>query len=172
MAPPTVDLEPVPQDRAPVLANLLELYIHDLSVVFPLEPDANGRFGYENLPRYWTEPETRFPFFITTGGRIVGFVLATRGSPATTDPTDFDVAEFFVLRRHRRSGIGRNAAFALWRRFPGRLVVRVSEGNRAGLPFWQEVVGEFTGGAFEQRLRRTEPHAGRVLLFDSHRPAP
>jgi predicted acetyltransferase len=172
MPPPTVDLEPVPQDQAPVLANLLELYIHDLSAIFPLEPDASGRFGYENLPRYWTEPETRFPFFIMTGGRIVGFALATRGSPATSDPTDFDVAEFFVLRRHRRSGIGREAAFALWRRFPGRWVVRVSQGNQAGLPFWLDVVGEFTGGAFEQRTRRAEPYDGQVLVFLSQWPAP
>jgi predicted acetyltransferase len=165
MPPPVVDLQPVSPDQAPVLANLLQLYIHDLSAIFALEPEGDGRFGYPDLPRYWSEPETRFPFFIRADGRLVGFALATRGSPATSDPTDLDVAEFFVLRRHRRSGVGRDAAFALWRRLPGRWIVRVSEGNRAGLPFWREIVRQFTGGAFEERRRPGQPYDGRVLIF-------
>ena len=40
------------------LANLLELYIHDLSAVFPgIELKDEGRFGYERLPLYWSEPD-------------------------------------------------------------------------------------------------------------------
>jgi predicted acetyltransferase len=167
---PVVDLEPVRRDRAAVLANLLELYLHDMSAIFPIEPAADGRFGYEGLSRYWSEPDRRFPFFIVTGGRIVGFALATRGSPASNDPTDFDVAEFFVLRRHRRSGVGRDAAFALWRRLPGRWIVRVSVANREGLPFWRRIVDQFTGGTFEEHGRPGTPSEGRVLTFVSPEP--
>ena len=48
---------------AGLLANLLELYVHDLSEVFPrIEMGADGRFGYDPLPLYWSEPERRFPF--------------------------------------------------------------------------------------------------------------
>src|ERR1700738_3100214 len=89
-----------PRDAA-LLAKLLELYIHDLSDAFPdIEPGHDGRFGYEHLPLYWSEPERRFPFLIRQGDRVAGFVLATRGSLASDDPGVFDVAEFFVLRRH------------------------------------------------------------------------
>ena len=35
-----------------------------------------------------------------------------------------DVAEFFVLRRYRRSGVGRSAAFLIWKHFPGTWTVR------------------------------------------------
>ena len=39
-----------PADSA-LLANLLELYIHDVSDVFPdVELGADGRFGYPRLP--------------------------------------------------------------------------------------------------------------------------
>src|SRR5262245_2129726 len=118
--PAEVSLEVATPGDAPLLENLLELYIHDLSDAFDLETGADGRFGYDQLPLYWTEPAHRFPFPIRRGGRTVGFALATRGSPASADPDDLDVRELFVLRRHRRSGAGRRAARLLWDRLPGR----------------------------------------------------
>jgi predicted acetyltransferase len=154
--------------EAGLLSNLLELYIHDLSDAFPgIELGADGRFGYRNLPLYWSEPERRFPFLVRCGGRIAGFVLATRGSPATDDPDVFDIAEFFVLRRYRRAGVGRRAAALLWNRLPGKWTVRASEGNRGALPFWAGVIGDFTAGAATETLRPGHPHAWRVFSFDS-----
>lgn len=148
-----------------LLANLLELYIHDLSEVFSIEPGADGRFGYPKLPLYWSEPEKRFPFLIRAGTRTVGFALVTRGSPATDDSDVLDIAEFFVLRGHRRSGCGRRAAALLFDRCPGRWIVRVSEGNHGALPFWESVVSAYTQGRFTQRQRAGAPHAWRDFSF-------
>jgi predicted acetyltransferase len=143
------------------------LYAHDLSDVFALEPGIDGRFGYRQLPLYWAEPESRFPFLIRAGTRLAGFALVTRGSPASDDPNDFDIAEFFVLRRHRRSGVGRRAAFLVWNRFAVRWTVRVSEGNQQGLRFWASVVAEYTSGTAVQTTRPGSPHAWRVFSFNS-----
>lgn len=162
-----VRLERATPDMAPLLGNLLELYIHDLSEIFPVELGPEGRFGYERLPLYWAEPARRLAFLIRCGSRVAGFVLATRGSPATDDPSDLDVAEFFVLRAHRRSGVGRRAAFVLWNEVRGRWVVRVSEANRAGLPFWEETIRAYTGGAFTVSATPGRPHAWRVFTFPS-----
>jgi predicted acetyltransferase len=153
---------------AGLLANLLELYVHDLSEVFPrIEIGADGRFGYDPLPLYWSQPERRFPFFIRCGERIAGFVLVTRGSPVSDDPDVFDVAEFFILRRHRRSGVGRLAAFLLWDRLPGRWIVRVSEANRGAIPFWAGVVAEYTRGTATEFERPGNPNPWRVFSFES-----
>jgi predicted acetyltransferase len=155
-----------------LLANLLELYVHDLSEVFPLiELGADGRFGYDKLPLYWSEPECRFPFLIRYGTGVAGFVLATRGSPASDDPDVFDLAEFFVIRRHRRSGVGRRAAFLVWDRLPGRWIVRVSEGNTSALPFWAGVIAEYTNGAATEFEQEGTPHTWRVFSFESRRRA-
>src|SRR6185436_7063783 len=94
------------------------------------------------------EAEKRFPFLICAGSRTVGFAFVTRGSPATDDPDVLDIAEFFILRRHRRSGCGRRAAALLWDRMPSRWIVRVSEGNRGALPFWESVISAYTRGQF------------------------
>ena len=167
IAPQDVTLEVATPDTAPVLANLLELYQHGLSEVFPVEVGPDGRFGYRKLPLYWSEPEKRFAFLIRSGTELAGFALATRGSPATDDPEHLDVAEFFVLRRHRRSGVGRQAAFLLWDRLPGQWVVRVSEANRAGLPFWRTTIEQYTRGAFSESTRPGVSHDWRVFTFAS-----
>jgi len=164
---PSVTLERATPDAAPLLANLLQLYIHDLSEIFPIELGPDGRFGYDRLALYWSEPATRYAFLIRCGVGVVGFALVTRGSPASDDPAALDVAEFFVLRRHRRSGLGREAALALWDQLPGRWVVRVSEANRAGLPFWGEVIRAYSGGDFVESTRPGNPNAWRVFTFES-----
>ncbi len=163
----TVTLEVAAPNSAPLLANLLDLYLHDLSEIFPIDVDPDGRFRYDRLPLYWSEPEKRFAFLICSGSEPAGFALATRGSPATDDPEDLDIAEFFVLRRHRRTGVGRQAAFLLWNRLRGNWVVRVSDGNRAGLPFWRATVQQYTGGEFAESTRAGSPHGWQVFTFAS-----
>ncbi len=160
-----VSLQRATPDMAPLLGNLLELYVHDLSEIFPVVLGADGRFGYERLPLYWTEPDVRHAFLIKSGSQVAGFALATRGSPASDNPEDFDVAEFFVLRGYRRSGVGRQAAMALWDTIRGQWVVRVSEANRGGLPFWRQVVQSYASGAFEERTQPGRPHGWRIFRF-------
>jgi predicted acetyltransferase len=160
-----VSLQRAGPDMAPLLRNLLELYIHDLSEIFPVELGPEGRFGYQRLPLYWEEPTVRHAFLIQCGTRVAGFALAARGSPASENPEDLDVAEFFVLRAYRRSGVGRQAAFTLWDTVPGQWVVRVSEANRAGLPFWREVIRSYTSGVFVESERPGQPHGWRIFTF-------
>ena len=166
--PQRVVLNSATSADAELLSNLLELYIHDLSAAFPdVELGANGRFGYRPLALYWSQPESRFAFLIRYDARIAGFALVTRGSPATDDPNVFDVAEFFVLRRYRRAGVGRQAAEQLWKRFPGRWIVRVFEGNPGAVPFWSCVIEAFTGKAVTVIERPGHPPAWRVFSFES-----
>lgn len=144
-----------------VLRNLLELYVHDLSESFPfVQLGQDGRFGYPDLPTYWTEPEKRFAYLIKEDGKVAGFALVTRGSPATPEPDVYDLAEFFVLRGYRRAGVGRRAASLLWQQLPGEWTVRCSESNPGALAFWSEVVDQLTHGT-----ARTSSWAGKTSQF-------
>jgi predicted acetyltransferase len=163
-----VALDRAARAEAGLLGNLLELYLHDLSAAFPvIELGPDGRFGYDRLDLYWSEPERRFPFLIRCDTRVVGFALATRGSPVAEDQDVFDVAEFFVIRRVRRSGIGQRAAQLLWETFPGQWTVRASEGNLGAVPFWARTVAQFSGGRATESTRSGSPHAWRVYSFRS-----
>ena len=151
-----------PRDEQ-LLSNLLELYIHDLSAAFPhIALGADGRFGYPHLPLYFSERERRFAFLIHHDSKLAGFALVTRGSPLSQDPDVYDVAEFFVLRRHRRTGVGREAAFLLWKQLPGKWMVRVSEANPSALSFWSKVVAEFSN-----QTARQSSHPGRAAPWQA-----
>jgi predicted acetyltransferase len=165
---PTVSLDVATAADATLLGNLLELYAHELSDVFHevvLGPD--GRFGYPRLPLYWSEPDRRFAFVIRAKGQVAGFALATLGSPATEDPEVLDVAEFFVLRRYRRQGVGQRAARLLWRRLPGRWIVRVAEDNRGGVAFWEKVLAATVPGGVTVTKRPSAHRSWWVYAFDS-----
>lgn len=162
-----VSLQRATPDLAPMLGDLLELYVQEMSEIFPVALEPDGRFGYKKLPLYWSEPAVRHAFLIKRGSHVAGFALATRGSPMSEDPEDLDVAEFFVLRGYRRSGVGRQAAMALWDGMPGHWVVRVSEANRPGLRFWTEVIRSYTSGDFVESARPGDPHGWRVFRFAS-----
>ena len=109
--PSELTLHTLGPEDSELLGNLLELYIHDLSAIYPrVELDARGRFGYPPLPAYLSGRSDRFAFSIRCDGRVAGFALAQRGSPVADDPNVLDVAEFFVLKRFRQRGVGRAAA--------------------------------------------------------------
>ena len=166
MATPLVTLDSATPADATLLSNLLELYTHDLSAAFPsVELGPDGRFGYDKLPLYWTEPDRRFAFLIRCDGRVAGFALATRGSPVVADPDVFDVAEFFVLRQYRRSGVGREAALLLWNRFPGAWTCECPGEFRRGLILVGRR-GRFARGSATVSSLRRNPSAWRIFSFD------
>jgi predicted acetyltransferase len=165
---PSIALQPVGQEAAPILANLFEFYCHDLSAHFALRIGADGRFGYPHLSLYWEQPESRFAFFIMADNELAGFALATRGSSATRDRSDFDVAEFFVLRMHRRLGIGAVAAAQLWDRLPGHWVVRAAIKNEAAVVFWRRAVSNYARDEHIERTLTVNGVTRQVFEFESH----
>jgi predicted acetyltransferase len=125
---PEVEVIAAGPEQVSVLGNLLELYAHDFSEFHDVEIGSNGRFGYESLLLYWSEPG-RHPFLIWVQGKLAGLALVKRGSAVFGNETVWDMAEFFVLRGYRRRGIGVQAAHHIWTRFPGSWEVRVMQSN-------------------------------------------
>src|ERR1035438_9120203 len=78
---PSMNIEVIPAtaEQEPILANLLELYAHDFSEFCDVEIGADGRFGYQPLPLYWSEPG-RHPVLVWVESKLAGLVLVKRGS--------------------------------------------------------------------------------------------
>src|SRR5215831_12805064 len=143
-----IQLVPASLLQKPVLANLLELYMHDFCDFLNLELRPDGRFGYKEFDLYWSDPD-RYPFLVYCNERLAGFVLVrgVRDGPHAT--IAWDMAEFFILRSYRRRGIGIGVAHEVFRRFPGEWGVRVMEANRPACAFWNRAVEQFAGGTVE-----------------------
>jgi predicted acetyltransferase len=163
-----VELDPALPEQMPILANLLELYAHDFSEFHSLDIGANGRFGYKSLPLYWREPN-RHPFFIRVDSKLAGLALVKRGSEISGNQTVWDMAEFFVLRGCRRSGIGTLAAQEVWRRFPGLWEVRVMQSNHLANLFWGRAISDFTREAIQPVRVEKDGHHWQLFSFESRR---
>lgn len=137
-------------DQQTVLSNLFELYMHDFTDYADNDVEDDGRFGYDRLPSYFREPE-RHPFLVRVDGKYAGFALVREIHEASHETPVVDMAEFFVMRKYRRKGVGAQIARAVFDRFPGAWEVRVLATNTPAQSFWRRIIGEYTGGAFVER---------------------
>jgi predicted acetyltransferase len=165
---PRLDLQNVPRQQSGTLANLLQLYLHDFSEFAEFgtargEVGPDGRFPYQWLDYYWQE-EGRVPLFIRADGQLAGFALVNRWS-ALNRPLDHAMAEFFILRRYRRQGIGSLAAAMAFARFPGRWEVPATWYNRPALAFWRRAISAAIGENPHEHAVEGERWHGTVFCF-------
>jgi predicted acetyltransferase len=130
------------------LTNVYPFYLHDLSEFDDHYYTLNERGLWE--PDYlpsWLKEGLDHPLIIGESGCRVGFALINEApSPHLMPGIRFRVSEFFVLRKYRRSGIGRRAAMALFDRFQGRWQLSVLPRNGPAICFWRKVINEYPGG--------------------------
>lgn len=158
-----VVLEPVAEEDQAVLANLLQLYRHDFSPIRGFELTEHGTFVYRFLDANFAEPG-RQAWFIRHGGRLAGFAMARLLSDGFNE-----VAEFFVARAHRRAGVGRRAAAALFQQRPGQWELGFDLANHEASGFWPSVAQAAAVGPVDRRVEgppeRTYPQV--VLSFST-----
>lgn len=75
----------------------------------------------------------------------------------------WNMDEFFVLRKHRRHGVGTAVAREMFRRFPGRWRVAQTPRNTGAQAFWRKVIGEYTGGRYTEATPADPGWEGRPV---------
>ena len=128
-----VELIAVTEHEKSVLANLLQFHRYDLSAARGYEVTDHGTYIYRLLDHDFLEPD-RDAFLLRHDGALAGFVMS-RALPTG----EREVSEFFVMRSHRRAGVGTRAAEALFAMHPGRWVVAYDDHNPDGSDFWPDV---------------------------------
>ena len=161
-----LEISPAAQAEATILSGLLDLYAHELSAIANLPIAAGTPFQYEPLPRYWAEAH-HYPYLVRVDGELAGFVLVQQGSRLTKAPDVWDVAEFFVVKRYRKRGIGQRVAHSIWRQHAGRWEVRVMERNTAADGFWRRAIEAYVGLPVEPELVRVGDKSWNVFRVTS-----
>lgn len=161
-----IDVVKAERDDEAVLERLFQLYGYDFSEFTASDVDAEGLYEEEALDRWWSEP-ARHPFLVRVDGQLAGLALVQQKSHFTGDANVTDMDEFFVMRKYRRRGVGREVATRLFDLFPGRWEVRQIAANTPAQSFWREVIGEYTGGRFEERFVESDQWLGPVQSFES-----
>lgn len=130
----------------PVIQNLARFYVYDLSEYMGWRCPENGLFGCRD-DDFWNSNKNHF-FVVRVDGELAGFaVIENLGED---EMTDYDVAEFFILRKFRRKGVGRFVAHTLFDKFRGNWQVRQLVDNLSAQIFWRKVISEYTSGNYEE----------------------
>lgn len=157
-----IDIQPASIGDKSVLRNLMELCQHDYSEYDGTDVDEHGLFGYKYLDNYWSE-SGRYPFLVRVSGKLAGFVLVR--AIDSRDNVTHSIAEFFVMRKYRRQGIGRRVAWRIFDLFPGQWSVCQEEVNLPAQSFWRRVIAEYTQGMnIDEHLQTEEWHGPRQIF--------
>lgn len=131
----SVAISPATDDKKPLIANLVQLYLYDMTESMPYPVGPDGRFAYDFFNRFW-----RFPYLIHVDQEIAGFAFVIDECPLTGRKPCWFMAEFFVLRAYRRRGVGQGVLAAMLQRHPGEWHIGVPQANRPARQFWSKAL--------------------------------
>lgn len=141
-------LEEAKIEQKHIIENLLELYNYDFTEFVPDDVDENGRYGYDPLKYYWNE-SGRHVFIVKVDLHIAGFVMIRSIEDDSCTPI-FSIAEFFIMKKYRKKGIGTQVAIRIFSMFQGEWEVAELEENVPAQNFWRRVIKVFTKGTFKE----------------------
>ena len=161
-----IELRQARAHEVPVLRRLMQLYLYDFAAIDDWAISDEGLYGNTaTIESFWSDPRMT-SFFVRVDGVLAGFALVRDGAYFAGDGTR-DISEFFILRRHRRQGIGAEVARRVFDRFRGKWEVTQLTSNVDAQAFWRRVIGDYTGGRYEERPR--PDGRGVMQRFDNTR---
>ncbi|KAB8135739.1 GNAT family N-acetyltransferase [Gracilibacillus oryzae] len=167
-----ITITKVSYDDKLVLSNIIQLYRYDSSEFDGHALNSHGLYMYKYLDNQWTD-DYRYPAIIKVDGEIAGFVLIILDVPkdftklSKTNKTNV-ISDFFILRKFRRKGIGKQVAFSIFDQFKGDWEVKQTLTNKPAYEFWKKVIGDYTNGfSYHEEVLKNEQWTGPVFNFKS-----
>lgn len=131
------------------IKNLMQFYFYDFSEFVEAYVGNDGLFDeYSYLNAYWEEKE-RYPYLIENEGKIAGFILVREVQEE--GKRYWSIAEFFIMKKFRLSGLGKHAAHQVFQNHKGNWEVFQIESNKPAQAFWRKVISDYTRGHFVER---------------------
>lgn len=159
-----IDIEPIMIEQKSVFMQMMELFKYDFSEFSDDDLNEYGYFGYPRIDDYWNE-EGRYPFFIRVDGKLAGLVLVRSCCEYNDLSSPHNIAEFFVMKKYRKKGVGKEAAIRIFDMFPGGWEIAWWTANLPAQNFWGKVVESYTNGKYH--TFRVEEASRAGYIFDN-----
>jgi len=133
-----------------IVENLFTYYVYDLSESGQWPCGHDGLYSYNPalLEPYWSD-DHHWPWLIYSDDELAGFCLLRR---YPDNPERFDIDQFFVLRKFKGQGVGKEAFHLAVKGLPGLWQTRVLLENTPALNFWRSAINSLTQGHYEERV--------------------
>jgi len=165
-----ITIEPVKYEEKVILMNLLEKYNYEFSQYENTDVNVFGLYGYDYIDYYWIT-KNKYPYFIKVNNILAGFALVS-DYPDVSIETDFTMAEFTVLLKYRRMGIGKCVVNKLFETHKGKWQIKFHPKNVPSEKFWTKIVNEYTKGNYKtiennKEVIYRDGTFGKVLIFET-----
>lgn len=157
-----IKIEQILIEQKSVLVQLMELCNYDFSIYEDADLNEYGYYGYSHIDDYWNE-DGRFPYLIRVNEKIAGFVLVCSHCKYNKSSNPHNIAEFFILQKYCRTGIGKYVAKKIFDMHKGGWEVMQLPKNIPARKFWKAVIQEYTNGVFNECGSLEEEHVGFVF---------
>lgn len=145
-----IKLEQVTLEGKDVLQRLLQYSLFEESGTDLNEMNSDGTFTYEWFHHYFTDKD-RDAYFIKEmdTDKLLGFAMVNEHLEILKD--GHSIAEFMVIPKYRRRGIGKKAAIHIFEKYKGNWEIKPSYGSEKAHLFWENVIREYTGDRFQYK---------------------
>lgn len=139
-----IRLDSVQQDEREILFRLLQYSLYEESGTDGNEMNDQALYDYPWFALYFTA-DNRWAYLIREQetDKLLGFAMVNTYCKKLLN--GYSIAEFMVLPKYRRSGVGRQAAVACFERFKGEWEVSPAFGSEQAYRFWNSVISDYTG---------------------------
>lgn len=149
-----IKLIPATLNDYPIIQNMGRFYVYDMSEYMGREEGweipEDGLYECIDFKKYW-EDKNSFPFIVRYKNEIAGFVIVDK--KGSTAEIDFNMAQFFMLRKFKNKGLGRYIAHQCFKEFPGTWEVMIIPGNEGAYRFWRSTIKNYTNNHFSEYTR-------------------
>ena len=138
-----IELIKVNKNEKEKLEKLLQLYLHDLSIYFPLDFDSEKcEYDYD-LDKYF---DNDFAYFIKSSNDILGFILIDNNGNY-----NYEISEIFVLNNYKRNKIGKEVAIKVFDMYKGNWTIKAVPNSKVAESFWKMVVNDYTNNNYIEK---------------------
>lgn len=138
-----IKLEKVRLEDRNKLERLLQLYLHDLSLYFPITFNSDiCQYEYD-LDKYFID---NYAYFIKSDNDILGFVLIDDNRN-----NNYEISEIFVLNNYKRNKIGKEVAIKVFDMYKGNWTIKSVPNSKVAESFWKMVVKDYTNNNYIEK---------------------
>ena len=164
-----VELILLKRENLPQIQRMARFFLYDELEYMGINPNwsfpEHGYYEIADLSDYFTNiGKDTFPHLIKYNGEPAGFALVD--TKHVYPNTQYNVGEFFVLRKFRGQGLGRYAAEKIFKKYPGIWEVEQMVENCSAIKFWEKVLGKFTNNKYTRAMKPVPFLKGRIQIIE------
>ena len=146
------------EENLKIAKNLVHYYIYDMGVPMDWDCREDGVFdGCDEMSENWTS-ENYFSYLIYNGKYPIGFAIV---KSFCNSEVDYEIEEFFILRKYRNKNIGKKIAFELFDKYRGKWQIKILLKNTPAQDFWRKVIEQYSNNTLqESQIVHKCPYSG------------